>query len=213
MCFPITVCNHKPLVADASDLMHLAGGRPQRRVARFRIETEEGGAVFYRPEIAVGLSALAPVHGRRPATPPDRARPLRPVRSPARRPPIARSAMRTDHRGYPGPRRPCPQPARLRGAGRGDHVLRPLRFPGQRLRGRGLHRRRGVPRRLVRWRHRSRAVLAPPRPARPGRRPRPQPFSAPLARVTSSKVSLVIDPGPRGDTGCDWTIWAELEMR
>ena len=40
-----------------------------------------------------------------------------------------------------------------------------------------------------------------------------QTFSAPLAAIADGRVFLVIDSGPGGDNGWDWTAWSGVEIR
>ncbi len=202
-----------PLVADASDLMHLAGGRPARRVARFRVETEDGGDAFYRPGIAISLSALAPsTVGARHAAEIERAR-----FGPFGVLPIAhRSLAPLCEQTIDGvPALIAHAPSRL------DFVVpaEATTFSGRFGFPPGAHEGEGCTDgaefRVV-WSDGGAERVLFSRHLDPRNRIADrglQPFSAPLTEVTSGQVSLVIDPGPRGDTGCDWTAWAELEMR
>ncbi len=49
-----------PLVENEKDLIHFAGGKPARRVAKIALEVEGDGRFFYRPQADVGLFALTP---------------------------------------------------------------------------------------------------------------------------------------------------------
>ena len=201
-----------PLIEDLADYVNAAGLKPKRRVARVRLEVEGGDRFFFRPRAAVGLFALTPSEaGVRAQAVNERAKysvfAVMPTAVHAHTSPAnvtidgitclvahapsdlefavpAGATTMVGRFGYPT------------GAYEGDAMTNGADF------------------RVV-WNDGTTEHVLFQRYLDPKKNPADRglhSFAAPLSGVTSGRVHLVIDVGPGGDNGWDWTAWTGVEI-
>jgi hypothetical protein len=202
-----------PLIEDVADFVNAAGLTPKRRVARVRVEVEGGDRFFFRPRAEVGLFALtASEAGVRAQAVKERA--VFAVFT------VMPSAVHT----YAPP-----SPAVIDGisclvlhapsdleftvpAGATTMVGR-FGYPPSAYTGDA--KTNGADFRVV-WNDGTTEHVLFHQYLDPRKTPADRglhSFAAPLAGVTGGRVHLVIDAGPGGDNGWDWTAWTGIEIR
>ncbi len=200
-----------PLVEDATGLMHFAGGKPARRVARIRLEVDDGGRSLYRPSAEIGLFALTPSEaGARALTLIEQAKywvfVTKPVSVQSAAEPCILKVDDVNTMMFHAPSRL--EFDVLPGA---TEMVGRFGYPENAYTGDA--RTSGAWFRVV-WsdgttEHTLFERFLDPR-ANPADRGL-HPFHAALGSVTSGRVRLVIDPG--SDPGWDWTVWTGIEIR
>lgn len=201
-----------PLVNNAADYMHFAGGKPARRVARFHVEVE-GSRFFFQPKTEVGLFSLTPSNaGARFFNEIERARfgvfKTVPISNQSF---VPLSESKIDN----APVIVVHAPSRMEFEVPAGATTIAGRFGYPTGAYEGDARTNGADFRVV-WSDGTTEHILFHRYLDPRNNPADrglQSFSAPLTGITSGRVLLVIDPGPGGDNGWDWTAWTGIEIR
>jgi hypothetical protein len=201
-----------PIVESVAEYIAFSGGKPARRVARFRVEVEQH-AYLFQPQIEVGLFSLTPSTAAvRYAAQLERARlaalgavpaaiqsfvPVSDGRIDGQPVLVAHAPSRLEYALPAGATTITGRFGYLPGAYEGDAHTNGADFR--------VVWTDGITERVLFHRY------LDPRNAPADRGLKG--FSAPLTGVTSGRVSLVIDAGPGGDNGWDWTAWTGIEIR
>ena len=201
-----------PLVENVADFNAFGGGQPSRRVARLSVEVDDGRS-FFKPQAEIGLFALTPSDAaQRRQNTLERARLAALGVPPAS---IKAYAAPAEGRIDGHPVLVAHAPSRIEYAVPAGATAISGRFGVLPAAYEGDARTNGAEFRVVAADGPVERVLftryLDPRnnPADRGL----QTFSAPLTSIADGRVFLVIDAGPGGDNGWDWTAWSGVEIR
>ncbi|HLP03537.1 MAG TPA: hypothetical protein VK163_16030 [Opitutaceae bacterium] len=201
-----------PIIENVAEYIAFSGGKPSRRVARFRVEVEQHSYLF-QPQVGVGLFSLtSSTAAVRYAAQLERARLAALGAAPAA---LQSFVPVADGKIDDQPVLVAHAPSRIEYDLPAGAATLAGRFGYLAGAYEGDARTNGAEFRVVWTDGVSEHVLfrryLDPRntPADRGL----QGFTVPLAAVKSGRVSLVIDAGPGGDNGWDWTAWAGIEIR